>query len=129
MIFLGNLIEENNKTRVGLIHTMPFDKENGFSKTEEELQTMGILVDSLPEKIEKEGKECILYCNSSNKELWYEYIDIKKTQEQIQEENMEGVQKQLFETQTELLLAKSENQRLGQQLFNLETNLTEKGVI
>lgn len=94
----------------------------------EEYRIKGIELTKLPTPIEN-GKTPILKANKATNEVWYEYEDTPKTPEQIQHENIESVQMQLFETQTELLLTKSENERLGEQLFILQTNLAEKGVI
>lgn len=76
-----------------------------------------------------DGKIPILYINLENNKLYYEYEDIPKAQKELQQEKLEDVQRQLLETQTELLLFKQENERLGEQLFNLQTELVEKGVM
>lgn len=75
-----------------------------------------------------DGKIPVLYINLNTNELYYEY-EYKPKYYELQKEKLEDVQKQLFETQTELLLFKQENERLGEQLFNLQTELVDKGVM
>jgi hypothetical protein len=41
--------ECDSNGKVGLIHYLPFDEEQGLGKTEEELLQKGLLVDSIPE--------------------------------------------------------------------------------
>lgn len=92
MIFLRVDGEE-----VTTIHYMPFDTEHGLNKTAEELEQEGILVDSIPEPEEVEGKDPVLYCNPETKELWYEYEDIPKTEEEIQAEKVESLEQSIAE--------------------------------
>lgn len=82
MKFLGELEKiTETKYSVGFIHYMPFDSKHGFGKTQAELEQEGILVASIPEPQQIKGKQAILYCNPSTKELWYEYEDIPITEE------------------------------------------------
>lgn len=62
-------------TKVVYIHHMPFDEINGLGKTEEELSTQGILVDSIPEPEKIDGKESILHYDSESG-FYYEYRDL-----------------------------------------------------
>lgn len=107
--------------RITTVHNFP------ETISEEELK-QGIVVDDYQEPKEC-GKFTIGYINLETKEIYFEYEDVPKTQEDLQQEKLEDVQKQLFETQTELLLFKQENERLGEQLFNLQTELVDKGVM
>ncbi len=68
MIFLGN-IDKNN--RVGFIHNFPFDKEYGLNKTQEELERIGVLIESLP--IE-EGEVNGIYVDKNTKVVTYTYV-------------------------------------------------------
>ena len=64
-------IEVDNQTgQVLLIHSMPFDKENGLGKTEEELKQSGFLVTGIPEPNTIENKNPILYYDGTFR---YEY--------------------------------------------------------
>ena len=77
MKFLGDLVKvAEGKYRVGLIHNMPFDPVQGFGKTQEELEQIGVLVDDVPEPQIPEGKQIAgLFVNPTTKEVWYEYED------------------------------------------------------
>ena len=77
MKFLGDLRKvDENKYLVGLIHNMPFDPVQGFGKTQEELEQIGVLVDDVPEPQIPEGKQIAgLFVNPTTKEVWYEYED------------------------------------------------------
>lgn len=89
MIFLGSLVKiTTTKYSIGLVHHVPFDEVNGLHKTKEQLEKEGILVDSIPEPQQIEGKSPIMYINPSTKEVFYEYIDIPKTKEELQEERI-----------------------------------------
>jgi hypothetical protein len=122
-------IKYDAETESLLVHAMPFHKKYGFGKTKEELEQEGFFVESIPEPQQIEGKAPILRCNPTTKELWYEYEDIPPTPEELQQEQLGILGQQLFQTQTELLETKRENELLGQQLFNLQTILVEEGVM
>lgn len=98
MIYLGNLKQINEeKTLVNFIHYKPFHEKHGLGKTREELQQEGILVDSIPELVEIDGQSASLYCNLITKELWYEYEDVPKSEEGIQQEEINTLRQELAE--------------------------------
>lgn len=99
MIFLGQLSKITDvKYSIGFIHYMPFDSVNGLGKTQAQLEQEGILIDSIPEPQILEGKSPIMYVNPMRKEIFYEYIDIPKTKEELQAEEIENLKKQLKAT-------------------------------
>lgn len=57
----------------------------------------GILVDSIPEPEQIEGKAPILYCNPETKELWYEYEDIPPTKEELLEQKIQAQERAIAE--------------------------------
>ncbi|OAJ73534.1 hypothetical protein AYJ08_13965 [Brevibacillus sp. SKDU10] len=65
---------EHENSVVTFVHYMPFDEVNGLGKSSEELQTTGLLVDSIPQP-EANGKIPKLFINPKTQELWYEYTD------------------------------------------------------
>lgn len=65
-------ISENNV--IGFQHHKPFDEKFGLGKTQEELLQEGILVDSIPEPEQIEGKVPILKYDGTK--LYYEYQDV-----------------------------------------------------
>lgn len=69
MIFVK--LENNEPT--GYINYQPFDEKYGLGKTKEELLQTGILVDSIPEPEQIEGKVPVLKYDGTN--LYYEYQD------------------------------------------------------
>lgn len=85
-VFLGN-IDENN--RVGFIHNFPFEPEFGLGKSIEELEQIGVLVESMPKE---EGEVIGTYVNKETKEVTYEY-QIPKTKEQMIAELQEQISK------------------------------------
>lgn len=50
--------------RVMLIHNMPFDPVNGMGKTEAELSQMGVLLEEVPEPVQREGLIPMPYYNA-----------------------------------------------------------------
>ncbi|HGH7177535.1 TPA: hypothetical protein ACJMKJ_005179 [Bacillus wiedmannii] len=64
------------------INYAPFDAKFGLGKTKEQLQTEGILVETLPEPEMKPGKYAVLKYNPNNKEFYYTYEDIPVSEEQ-----------------------------------------------
>ena len=84
MLFLGNLVDEGNYNAVGFIHYLPFDRQHGIKHedtgvlyTVEELSTIGVLVDSLPEEVVPEGKYTKgLYIDKTTNAVTYLYEDI-----------------------------------------------------
>ncbi|GCD10604.1 hypothetical protein [Clostridium tagluense] len=104
MIFLGNLTKITDiKYKIGFIHYMPFDVVNGMNKTQEELEKDGILVDDIPEAKQVDNKNPIMYVNPKNKEIFYEYIYISKTQEQGIENNIQDRMKALEQSNAEMM--------------------------
>lgn len=78
------LIYTENKTEREIIvgkHYKPFDAKHGFKNpdgsimTPEQVEQFGVLVESIPEPMQIEGKVAIGYINCFTKEIWYEYID------------------------------------------------------
>lgn len=87
MIYLGNLIKiTDTKYSIGFIHYMPFDAINGLGKTQEQLEQEGILIESVPQSQVIEGKTSIMYVNPVDKLIFYEYEDIPKSKEDLQQE-------------------------------------------
>ena len=71
---MKKFIRTNGK-KIELIHYMPFDKEHGFGKTEQELLQEGHLVDEIPEPENREGYIAKPCWDDINKKIYYEYIE------------------------------------------------------
>lgn len=82
MIFLTI---DNDIGKINLIHYKPFDSKYGLGKTQSQLEQEGILVDSIPEPEQIEGKQAILYYDETQ-ELYYQYEDVPKTKKDLQQE-------------------------------------------
>jgi hypothetical protein len=96
--FIGELRSiGNGDYEVGLIHYMPFDKEHGMGKTEEELLQIGVLVDEIPYPTPQEGKGHKLIYNENTGTVRIEYFDIQKPLDKQQ--LMENELQQLKERQ------------------------------
>lgn len=63
-----------NQNDVESVHYMPFDEEYGLGKTKEELESEGVLVSSIPEPENRQGKSAILKYSKVDG-LYYEYVD------------------------------------------------------
>lgn len=78
-------VKINSENIVEYVHYHPFDETHGLGKTEEELLSEGLLVESIPEPDEN-GKGYILKYNPDDKSFYYEYYDLPlTTEEQIQQ--------------------------------------------
>lgn len=64
----------NENGKVLTRHYKPFDEKHGLRKKGEELESEGILVESIPEPQEIEGKTPVLYY-SEIEGLYYQYED------------------------------------------------------
>jgi hypothetical protein len=74
MKFLGFLEKvTDEKYKIGMIHNMPFDQIHGLRKTQEELETEGILVENIPPEQIQDNTVSTLYYNPLTKQAWYEY--------------------------------------------------------
>ena len=82
-------LDENNK--VGFRHFLPFDLEYGIGKTKEELEQTGFFVESIPQPEVIVGKAPVLYGDNITKTLWYEYINIPLTPEQLLEQKLTNI--------------------------------------
>ncbi|WP_432408570.1 hypothetical protein [Wukongibacter sp. M2B1] len=69
-------LEVNDEGFVTFQHNMPFDAKHGLRKTQEQLEQEGILVNSIPEPEQIEGKQAVLYYDETQG-LYYQYEDIK----------------------------------------------------
>ena len=84
MVFIKDLKEiTDGKFLIGYVHYMPFDSIHGLKKSKEELEKEGILIETIPEPQQIEDKKSIMYWNSKDRKIFYEYIDIPKTKEEI----------------------------------------------
>ncbi|MHB9937899.1 hypothetical protein CF098_07700 [Clostridium sporogenes] len=98
MIYLGNLKKiEQNKYMIGHIHYMPFDEINGLRKTKEELEQEGVLIENIPEPKYIESTQAIMYWNPVDKQVFYEYEDVPKSEEDIEKETLKTLVKQVAE--------------------------------
>lgn len=105
MIFIKDLTKvTDGKYMVGYIHFRPFDSVYGLGKSKEQLEQEGMLVDSIPEPEQIEGKQAILYCNPQTKEFWYEYVDIPKSPEEMQQEQIEAIKQAIAELSTMIIM-------------------------
>ena len=94
MIFLGELNIINTEDAIpSLIHEQPFHDIYGFKQTQDELNKIGILVESLPTKETYIGKTSELHVNPKTKEVWYEYTDIPKNNDEITKDTIDNLQK------------------------------------
>lgn len=66
-------IKLDTLNNIEFVHNLPFDDNLGLKKSKEELLKEGILVDSIPEPEQIEGKVPILKYNGTS--LYYEYQD------------------------------------------------------
>jgi hypothetical protein len=64
--------------------------ENPNTLSEDELQ-MGFVTDSFPVIEETAGNAAILYCNPDTKDVWYEYVEVPKTPEQLNAIELENL--------------------------------------
>lgn len=81
-----------NGSDIEFTHFKPFDKVDGLGKTEEELLSDGILVDSIPEPEPIEGKAPVLKYDGTN--LYYEYVDAPLTPEEQTKQEIESLKAQ-----------------------------------
>lgn len=93
-------VKINVDNTIASIHYQPFNEKYGLGMTEDELRLEGILVDSIPEPEQLEGKVPILKYNGTN--LFYEYENVTLSPEE--------------QTKQEIELLKSQN---AQMLFAL----------
>lgn len=97
MIFIS--LNQNNE--INVIHYMPFDDKYGLGKTEEELLQEGILINSIPEPEQVEGKVPILKYNGTD--LYYEYVDAPVDEMTALKNKIESQEQALAETNATLL--------------------------
>ena len=107
MIFLSEFIKlSDSKWQPMSTHHMPFDPIYGLNKTQIELESIGILVDEIPQPFLLEGKiVSAMFINPQTKEIWYEYIDELLTPEQeleIFKHKVKEQEQQLAATNTDL---------------------------
>lgn len=105
MIFLGNLETiSDTKAKPQFVHFLPFDEANGLGKTQEQLESEGMLVDSIPDPVAQQGKIPVLYVNPQTKEAFYEYIDAPANPPTVEDEIAE-LKRQLADAQIAINMA------------------------
>ena len=70
-------VQLNKENKSTMQHFAPFHEQYGLGKTESELLSEGILVESLPEVKQVAGKKEVLNYDPVNKSLYYEYVDVE----------------------------------------------------
>jgi hypothetical protein len=78
-------IKTDDNNLVTYCHRKPFDQKYGLGKAEDELLQTGFLVEEVPIPEQIEGKSAKTFYTEANG-FTFEYEDIQKTPEQIQEE-------------------------------------------
>lgn len=84
MIFLGNLTQITaTKYKVGLQHDAPFDPIDGMNMPQSQLETIGILVDAIPDPQPPTGQVVLgTFVDPTTKMVTYEYTTPSATPEQ-----------------------------------------------
>lgn len=97
-IFLGNLTSISpTKLQIDMVHNMPFDVKNGMNMTQEQLDAIGILVDSIPEPQTPTGQIVSgMFIDPTTKIITYEYA----TPPKMQEQQIANLQAQVLQTQS-----------------------------
>ncbi|OLS02874.1 hypothetical protein [Tissierella creatinophila] len=85
----------------------------------EEHKAKGIAVVMLPEKDVLEGKMATLKCRKSTGEVWWEYEDIPKAPEEIQQQKIQELENALLEMSTLQAIKDAENEQAIMELTNL----------
>ena len=93
MILLGNLKKINDENF--LVGFRYYNALNDGCKIEDIIgnNELYVLANELPEEMYYENKSSELHVNPKTKEVWYEYMEISKTDEQITKETIEKLQK------------------------------------
>lgn len=69
------------------------------------------IVGEIPTKEQIIGKEPVLFCNPSTEEVWYEYEDIPKTEEELQKHKIQELENALLEISTLQAIKDIENEQ------------------
>ena len=97
-------LQVDEKGQVVFQHHMPFDETFGLRKSEEDLLKEGYLVDALPQKEERPGKNAILQFNKDTESFYYEYEDLPEDHSLSTEEEIVKLKQQ----NSELMFAVAE---------------------
>jgi len=97
-------IRTNSDGKIVFVHYKPFDEKVGLNKTQEELEAEGILVDSIPEENEIEGKIATLYYSVDNG-LYWKYEDEPKIET---EEEIKSLKQSIADLTTTLTLMQTQ---------------------
>lgn len=79
-------IDENNE--ISYSNSKPFDLKDGTHKTQEEMERDGFFIDEIPLPQNVPGKSHKRYFNPLTREIYYEYIDKVKTQDELVREEL-----------------------------------------
>ncbi|SFA69984.1 hypothetical protein [Clostridium frigidicarnis] len=94
MIFLAQLKPINSKNSiVGYIHYDPFNDEYGLNESVDNLKKEGIIIDSIPKPSLIKNKVPELHVNPETNEVWYEYSEIPKSDEELTKDTIDNLQK------------------------------------
>jgi len=81
----------------------------------------GIAIEQLPEKNIPEGKVAILKCRKSTGEVWYDYVDIIPTPEDLQAKRINELETAILETT--VLLAEEQAKNIQNEQAILELSM------
>lgn len=102
---------KHDSGKVNFIHYLPFHEEYGMKKTQEELELEGILVENVPKPVTQEGKNAVMRYNIETKKITYDYEDIPKTEEDIQQQKIQELENALLEMPTLQAIKDLENEQ------------------
>ncbi|HID0823936.1 hypothetical protein HYH70_11280 [Clostridium botulinum] len=118
MIFLGELKKiEENKIKAKFMHYMPFDNVYGLHKTKEELEQERILIENIPEPKYIENKQAIMYWNPADKQIFYEYEDVLKSDEKLEQQKQQSLNAKLFKDNAEIQIELNKQKELNADLL------------
>jgi predicted RNase H-like nuclease (RuvC/YqgF family) len=93
----------------------------------DEEKASAVIIKQLPVKEEVKGKIAVLKCRKSTGEVWYEYVDIPTTPENLLEKKIQSLEEENAElllksaaTDTKVERLESENSEMMLRLANLE---------
>lgn len=118
-------ITANENNDVVSTNHMPFHEKYGLGKTMEDLEKTGYFVESIPEPDNMPSKGPILKFNPTTKTIYYDFVDIPKSQEEILQETITALGQTIAEEKIKNMQKDDLISSLGQELTKVKLEIMQ----
>lgn len=103
----------------------PFEPINGTHMTKEEMELAGYLIESIPDSDNMPGKSSVLKFNPTTRTIYYDFVDIPKSQEEILQGTIAALGQTVAEEKIKSMQKDTLISSLGQELTKVKLEIMQ----